>query len=208
MPRQLQTRLLSTCTFVLAVAFLSAQAQPKHDKVVTNLDGGVFMETDGSFPDGPCFRVKGRMDAPKFFENLKREDTLSGTLYRRGNDIVTNFPPYLQLSLVIFDLPCDTSLHYTGSRLYLTDALIRTLRLSFYWKRGLDMRPARGIIARHFEISPVGSFYQGIKDPPPQRYEWFLDFDVPGEGVPLTDSLVLILRTPDQHIVARTAARL
>jgi hypothetical protein len=26
--------------------------------------------------------------------------------------------------------------------------------------------------------------------------------------VPLTDSLVLVLRTPDHHIVARTAARL
>lgn len=208
MPRRLQTRFLSACVLVLAVAFLSAKAQPKHEKVITNLDGGVFMETDGSFPDGPCFRVKGRMDAPDFFENLRREDTLSGSLYRRGNDIVTNFPAHLQLSMVIFDMPCDTALHHTGSRVYLTDALIRTLRLSFYWKRGLEMRPARGIVARDFEVSPIGRYYQGVANPPPQRYEWLLNFDVPADGVPLTDSLVLILRTPDQHIVARTAARL
>lgn len=208
MPRRLQTRFLSCCTLALAAAIFSAEAQPKRDKVVTNLDGGVFLETDGSFPDGPCFRVKGRMDAPDFFENLKREDTISGTLYRRGNDIVTKFPPHLQLSLEIFDLPCDTSLHHTGSRVYLTDAIMRTLRLSFYWKHGLDMRPARGIIARNFEVSPIARYYQGVTNPPPQRYEWSLEFDVPGDGVPLTDSLVLVLRTPDQHIVARTAARL
>ena len=193
---------------MFTAAIFSAAAPTKHDKVVTNLDGGVFLETDGSFTGGPCFRVKGRMDAPDFFDNLKREDTLSGTLYRRGNDIVTDFPQHLQLSLVIFDMPCDSTVQRGGSRLYLTDALIRTLRLSFYWKRGLEMRPARGIVARNFEVSAIASRYQGVANPPPQRYQWSLDFDVPSDGVPLTDSLVLILRTPDQRIIARTAARL
>ena len=126
----------------------------------------------------------------------------------RGNDIVTNFPGKLELTLVIFDMPCDMSLRHAGAHVYLTDEMIRSLRLSFYWKRGLEMRPARGISVKSLEVSPIARYYQGAADPPPQRYEWLLDFDVPSEGVPLTDSLVLVVRTPDHHIVARTAARL
>ena len=208
MPRRPPSRHLACWTLVFAAALLPAGAQPKHDKTVTNLDGGVFLETDGAFPGGACFRVKGRLEAPQFFENLKREDTTSGTLYRRGNDIITNFPGQLELSLAIFDMPCDLKLQHTGGRSYLTDEMIRSLRLSFYWKRGLEMRPAKGISVKSFEVSPIARYYQGAADPPPQRYEWMLDFNVPSDGVPLTDSLVLVLRTPDHHIVARTAARL
>jgi len=206
MPRRLQTTFLACWAAVLAAALFPAGAQSKHDKSVTNFDGGIFLDTDGALPSGACLRVKGRVDAPEFFVNLRREDTRSGTLYRRGNEVVTNFPDQLQLRLLIADAPCERA-QRPGTRVYLTDEMIRSLRLSFYWKRGLEMRPARGVAAGRIEISPVTTYYQG-PDPPPQRYEWLIDFDVPSEGVPLTDSLVLILRTPDRHIVARTAARM
>jgi len=207
MPRRLQNTFLACWAALVGAALFPAGAQSNRAKSVTNFDGGIFLETDGALPGGACFRVKGRVDAPEFFVNLRREDTRSGTLYRRGNDVITNFPEQLQLRLMIFDMPCDSTLKHIGSRVYLTDEMIRSLRLSFYWKRGLEMRPARGVTAGRLEVSPVETYYRG-PDPPPQRYEWLIDFDVPSDGVPLTDSLVLVLRTPDRHIVARTAARL
>lgn len=206
MPRRVQNTFHACWAVILAAALFPAGAQSRRDKSVTNFDGGIFLETDGQLPSGACLRVRGRMDAPEFFTNLRREDTRSGTLYRRGNDVVTNFPEQLELRLVISDIPCDPKQH-PGERVYLTDEMIRSLRLSFYWKRGLVMRPARGVAAGRLEVSPVANYYQG-PDPPPQRYEWLIDFDVPSEGVPLTDSLVLVLRTADHRIVARTAARL
>jgi hypothetical protein len=42
----------------------------------------------------------------------------------------------------------------------------------------------------------------------PKRFIWSYEFGIPGAGVPLTDSLVLIFRTADGHIAARVAARL
>jgi hypothetical protein len=45
------------------------------------------------------------------------------------------------------------------------------------------------------EISPIPQVFEGTADPPPQRYEWLLRFDVPSDGVPLLDSLVLMMRT-------------
>ena len=203
-------RSLACWMLALATAYPPAVAQPKHerDKIVWNYDGGVFLETDGAIPGGACFRVKGRMTAPDFFDNLKREDTTSGTLFRRGNEILTEFPKELQLTIVIFDIPCDPLLRQTGTRVYLTDEMIRTLRLNFYWKRELNLRPARGVVVRDMEVSEIPPMVASATDPPPRRYEWLLRFDVPSDGVPLTDSLVLMMRTPDHHMVARTAARL
>lgn len=205
MPRRLHNTFHACWAVILAAALFPAGAQSTHDKSVTNFDGGIFLDTDGIVPGGACLRVKGRVDAPEFFVNLRREDTRSGTLYRRGNDVVTHFPDQLQLRLVIQD--CDQTVKRDGVRVYLTDEMIRSLRLSFFWKSGVQMRPARGVAAGRLEVSPVATYYQG-PDPPPQRYEWLIDFDVPSEGVPLTDSLVLVLRTPDHRVVARTAARL
>ena len=220
MSYRLPLRSLACWVFVLAVAIPPALAQTRQKKDVWNYDGGVFLETDGSIPGGACFRVKGRLNAPDFFDNLKREDTVSGTLFRRGNDILTEFPKHLQLTIVIFDMPCDLTMPPSGSHPFLTDEVMRTLRLSFFWKHELNMRPVRGIAVENFEritlspLIPAGpqpaaqSTAQQARPPEPPRYEWMLEFDVPAGDVPLTDSLVLMLRTPDHHIVARTAARL
>ena len=36
-------------------------AQTKRAKSVWNYDGGIFLKTDGSLPNGVCFRVSGRL---------------------------------------------------------------------------------------------------------------------------------------------------
>jgi hypothetical protein len=215
MPYRLPLRSLACWVFALAAA-TPALAQSKRDKNVWNYDGGIFLETDGAIPGGACFRVKGHVTSPDFFANLKREDTTSGTLFRRGNDILTEFPKDLQLTIVIHDMPCDPMRKQLGARAYLTDDMIRALRLSFFWKHELNMRPVRGIAVEDFERSELAPLIptapqpvaQSRADPLPHHYEWLLRFDVPAGGVPLTDSLVLMMHTPDHHIVARTAARM
>src|SRR5271170_7129445 len=122
------------------------------DKTVWNYSGGVLLETDGSLPDGPCFRLTGKVTEPEFFENLKREDSNSGTVYRRGNEIVTEFPRALHLTFLMYDMPCDNQLKAIGSRVYLNRALMGKLHLGFFWKRGTELRPASGVALKTFEI--------------------------------------------------------
>src|SRR5208282_4846070 len=116
-----------------AAPFLHAQVkqtQGKHEKTVWNFDGGISLITDGSIPDGPCFRLTGRMFAPEFFENLKRVDSELGTVYRRGNDVVSEFPEKMQLHFMMYDMPCSDQIQAAGIRVYLTRALMESLRLS------------------------------------------------------------------------------
>lgn len=188
-----------------AVPFLSAQP---HTKTVWNYDGGLLMMTDGSLPSGPCFRLTGRATAPDYFENLKREDSDLGTLIHRGHDIVTEFPDQLHVSFLMYDLPCDFQLHQATTRVYLTRAMVGTLRLSFYWKHGMKMRPAAGVVPAHFETRRIQPYASEFADKLPEKLEWLFEFDVPSAGVPVTDSLVVILRTPDGRIAARAAARM
>src|SRR5260370_42155796 len=95
--------------FLVGAAAASLR-QANSGKTAENYDRGVFFRTDGSLPNGVCFRVSGGMDAPEFLHHLKRIDDERGTLYRRRPPTVTDFPDELLLSLSIHDHPCAPGL--------------------------------------------------------------------------------------------------
>jgi hypothetical protein len=202
--------------FLLFAPVLSAQSQtqkpPKEQKpaprTVWNFNGGVLFQTDGSAPGGACFRLSGRLTAPQFFDDLKRIDDDTGTQYRRGTEILTQFPDQVLLSFVIRDFPCPNQLQHTGSRTYLTRALVSSMHLYLYWKRGIDLRSIEKASEEHFSVERVVPYAAELSAQLPERLEWFYQLAVPSAGVPLTDDLVLVLRGPDGRIAARVAARL
>jgi hypothetical protein len=183
-------------------------AQPNHEKSVWNYDGGILLVTDGAVGQGPCFRLSGKVSAPDFFDNLKRVDTNSGTLFRRGHDLVTEFPEQVHLTFVIYDMPCMNSLNQPVTRGYLTRNIMSSLQVGFFWKRGLDVRLATGVVQKHAEVRQVQAYAHEYAGQLPAKYEWWYEFDVPSSGVPVTDSLVIVLRTQDNRFAARVAARM
>lgn len=196
------------CLIFLAAPPLSGWAHAPREKTVWNYDGGVVLQTDGDIPDGPCFRLNGRLTADNFFDKLRRVDSSDGTLFRHGNDLVTEFPERMHLTFVLYDFPCDYGLHSAGTRMYLTNAIVSTFRIRFYWKRGMEMRAAREIKMNKAERHLIPAFAGEQSEQLPELFEWWLDFDVPSKGVPLTDSLVLIIYSPDGRILTRVAARM
>ncbi len=200
---------ISIAVLMLLAAFVPfLSAQPNHEKSVWNYDGGLQLLTDGSLPSGPCFRLSGRATAPGYFDNLKRLDTQLGVIIHRGTDIVTEFPAVLHLSFVMYDMPCNNQIQNAGTRTYLTRALVGTLRLNFFWKRGMTLRPGTGVVPRYFETRRVLPYASELAAELPEKFEWFFEFDVPSAGVPVSDSLVVILRAPGGRIAARAAARM
>ena len=186
-----------------------ASAAPASQRSTWNYDGGLLIITDGSMTSGPCFRLSGRVTAFGFFDNLRREDSKTGTIFHRGHDVVTEYPAKLHVSFVLYDQPCDYSLKQAGTRVFLTRAMVGTLRLSFYWKQGLKLRPALGVTAGHFETHRIMPDRVDPAVPDlPEMLEWYFEFDVPSDGVPVTDSLVVVLHQPGGKIAARAAARM
>ncbi len=217
MGRFLQTA-VSAVLFALLMLVPAATANQERQKPrkkeksirkdVMNFDGGIFFETDGSLSDITCFRVSGRATAPHFFEGLKRIDDAHGTQYQRGQAVLTEFPEELNISLVIVDFPCPAQLEKPGPRRYLTKEMMLALRFSFYWKRNLELRHIENLKQITARAEPIEPYNTEIKDDLPKRYRWFLEFTIPSAGVPLTDRVVLMIRTADGRTAARVAARL
>jgi hypothetical protein len=186
---------------------------PKKEKTpapkgVWNYDGGVFFETDGHIPNGACFRLAGRLTAPGFFDDFKRLDGENGAEFHRGPESVTHFPDQLALSFRISDFSCSTQLHNAGLQVYLTREQMNSLRLALYWKRGVALRPIENFTRTHSSVESVAPYAPALAAQLSQRFRWSYEYSVPSAGVPLTDSLVIVVRTQDGRIAARVAARL
>jgi hypothetical protein len=208
-------KIVTTVALLFLAGAASAQTRrdkqdkrDKHEKAVWNYDGGVFLETDGSLPNGVCFRVAGRVTSGNFFDNLKRFDDDNGTIYRRGTEAVTQFPDLVKLSFAIHDRSCSTGLQNVGTRTYLTREMMSTMKLSLYWKRGVELQPVKKITEKYYSVEPITPYATNLASELPERFVWTYELGIPSAEVPITDSLVLIFRTPDGRIAARVAARM
>ena len=191
---------------------LSAQKPPKDikplGKTVWNLEGGAFFTTDGRVPDGPCFRITGQATAPGFFDRLKRIDDDSGTRYLRGTEAVTEYPPKLDISILLHDLPCSFLLKDKTFEPPLTKEIVGKLRLKLYWKRGVELRPTAPFVDPVLHVKALEPNIKPDANDLQERFEWNFTFGLPSEGVPIDNSLVLLFETADGAIAARTSARL
>jgi hypothetical protein len=194
-----------------ALAMICAALAFAGDKSVWNYEGGLFVITNGSIPKGPCFRLAGRVTSGDFFDHLKRFDKESGTIFRRGAEPVENFPQQLTLSFVVhdwYDQTCPPRDENPDAPKRLTRAMMSSLHLFLYWKHGVELRPVGEVERKYFGIRAIIPEAAARIHDLPEQLEWAYEYIVPSAGVPLTDSLVLVLRDAENHIVARVAARL
>lgn len=198
--------------FLCSTAAAQSKKQSKRPKPVEtdvrNYYGGVFLIGDGAIPNGPCFRINGRVTSAEFFNELKSFNSENGVTFRRGTEEVNEFPDRLLLSLTLRDQPCPTGLQPVGTGVYLTEETMKSLKLSLYWKHGLELRPANKISVLQLTANPIEPYAKDLAQELPKRYLWSYELGVPAAAVPLTDSLVLIFRTSEGRIAARVAARL
>ena len=110
----------AACLLLLAATPQVGDAQPAREKATWNYDGGVQLVTDGAIVNGPCFRLTGRLKAPQFFDNLRRVDSSTGTLFRRGNEIVTEFPERMELSFELVRLAVQRQTRGSGNHAHLS----------------------------------------------------------------------------------------
>ena len=203
--------LVLACPSSLPQAAGAARPKAVHGKTVWNYDGGVYLVTDGGIPGGPCFRLNGRVTAPIFFDGLKRIDFANAeTVFRRGDDDVTEYPAAVLLEFFFHDQLCPEAYDPASSlspRSFLTREMVSKLKLNLYWKHGVDLRPIEGVSRKYFSVQVRAPNVQGVPDVA-ERLEWSYAYAVPSAGVPLTDSLVLVIRTQDDRIAARVAARM
>jgi hypothetical protein len=202
--KQLIARLLALSLFSCMPAN-SAAAQSKGERVFTN---AVPFITDGGIPGGPCMRISGDITAPDFFIGLTRISTPDGFEFRRGKELVTEFPQELILYLYIRDMPCLGGVEAGAPRRFLTQQIVGALAVRFYWKRSFTLRPLKNVTRTKASALPLAPLSNQDTGDPVERFVWRFEFAVPSAGVPLTDHLVIVLRTAEGKLAARVSARL
>ncbi|HEY1422438.1 MAG TPA: hypothetical protein VGF20_03225 [Candidatus Acidoferrum sp.] len=206
--RALQSRIEDHTDSKIAAKENSKKNHKPSKPTVWNLDGGVFFATDGHLPNGSCFRLSGHMTAPDFFDDLRRIDTDDGTTYKLHNKPVSTYPSELLLTVHLLDFPCAVDLKDSEIRPPLTPELMSTLRLNFFWKDGVAMRPVVGSKRTNASARRLVPYSIDAASELAPRFEFNYLFTVESDSVPLTNDLVLIIENEDHKIAARTAARL
>src|SRR5215813_13974376 len=139
----------------------NAKKPPKGGKrTVWNLDGGIFFATDGHLANGSCFRLSGQMTSGEFFDGLRRVDDADGTTYLLRDQVVTDYPQELSVTVHLLDYPCTLDLKDTAVRPPLTREMVGTLRLNFFWKDGVHLRSvedSRRIAASARRLAPFAT---------------------------------------------------
>ncbi len=113
------------------------------------------MITDGALVNGPCFRLSGRATSSHFFDNLRRVDSNTGTIYRRGNDLITEFPERLTLSFEMYDWPCPDKLQPAAARTRLDQNGDEFAADEFLLETWDGAASAPGIVRTHAEAQPI-----------------------------------------------------
>src|SRR5579863_2718471 len=125
------------------------------EKNIWNYDGGIYFQSDGDLPNGPCFRISGRVIANDFFQELKRIDfDDADTVFRRGKENVTEFPERVRLEFTVKDFPCSLKVDEPPTRGYLTRPEIEKLRVALYWKNGVDLHGVEQVAKPQFFVHP------------------------------------------------------
>ena len=167
----------------------SGAPEPNHERNVFNYEGGLFLQTNGAVPNGPCFRISGHVAAPAFFDNLKRVDTDMGATFRRGSENVTHFPDSISLQFVVFDhydATCPPQVENTSGTPHLTRAMMASMHLYLYWKHGVELRPITNVVPKYFSVDPImptasaraASHGMAL----PEKLAWSYEFAVPSAG--------------------------
>jgi len=151
-----------------------------------------------------CLILDGDVVAGDFFDGLQSHKTSSGIAFRKGSEKVEAYPPKMTVRIYAALGVCSekerSSEGSTVKQAHFDEELMRSLVFDGAWKHGFDEKKA--------ELGPVVEGRISNPTPFPTDREWWeYEFDVRSDGVRLSDSLVIILQSPDGRLLARLSGR-
>jgi hypothetical protein len=155
---------------------------------------GIFLYGAGACPP-PQSRIEDRINKPETPQKKKSPKVPKRTVWNLDGG-------------VFFATEGHRDLKDTVVRPPLTPEIISALRLHFYWKDGVALRPVDSSKRTNASVTRLAPFAKQAEDELAPRFQWNYTFTIQSAGVPLTNDLVLIIESEDHKIAARTAARL
>jgi hypothetical protein len=191
---------LSPPTRASGPQFLPLPDEAKHGKTLPL--GMDFLRADDL-----CLILYGDIEAGDFFDHLRGRRTANGIEFHKGTQDVETFPENLIVKVIavlgagsVRERASEVG-DVSSKNVRLNEGFMRSVTFDGSWKQGFAERPA--------ELGPVAE--GRIRNPIPatnDRDWWEYEFKVRSEGISLSNSLVIVMQSPDGKMVARLSARL
>jgi hypothetical protein len=173
----------------------SASASPK-DKTIFDM----FVPVAPQHIQGNsyCGNLGGALSADDFFDGLVRIEDHHAVEFRKYSQPIREFPSQVAVALAGNFTPCamptkgphvDFVRPGNGSSPQQVNEFINGLRFTAVWKNRYGIQPVRGFSVT--KTAPADNKF-GLNDQIPWRFA----FQVPSQGVPLTDQLVISVYAP------------
>ena len=149
-----------------------------------------------------CLMLGARAVAGDFFKDFRARDTREGRTFQKHGKAVKSFPERLTVKI---DAGLDScvggkALDCDRCDLRLNNEFMNSLQFEAYWKHGFDTQKADIDVLRAEQSNDLASIA-------PRAKLWKYELLVKSENVPLTDSLVVIVLTPNGRIVSRLSGK-
>lgn len=210
MDRLMRQRLSGFC-LALLLCTLERATLAKQIRSVNRLTGELSMGPGFTRLGGTCMAFGALLSAGEFFQRLRVEQTATGPEYWNGPHRVTKFPSELTVNVLTYLWPCSKP---DSTEAISTKAILQELRWTIEWKTKMKMRPVAGIDLKLIRLS-ADEFAERIGTPaypslPTKEGSefWNVTLEIHGQDVPLSDSLVLLVRTDTGKQVARFSGHL
>ena len=150
-----------------------------------------------------CLMIGARAVSGEFFRGIQTKRKNGEPVYRKKGKVITVFPRRLTVYIDAgFDRctgpgpkDCDRcDFRFSAS-------FMDSLRFEAYWKHGFDTQKAElGVLSteKSNDLSRLA----------PNAELWKYALSIESENVPLTDSLVIIVLSPDGRVVSRLSGKL
>jgi hypothetical protein len=151
-----------------------------------------------------CLMLGATAAAGDFFKDLRARDTSEGRTFQKHAKVVRSFPERLTVKIVAGldscvgnkkELDCDRC------EFRLNDEFMSSLQFEAYWKHGFDMQKAEVEVLSAERSNDLARVEPSAK-------LWNYELSVKSENIPLSDSLAVVILTPDGRVVSRLSGRL
>ena len=199
--KQRCARLLLACAVcpVLLALPSSIRSQQKKTlayKRIVPIDDAIF--ADGKL----CVPLAVAMTSGDFFDGLKTAEASSGRRFYKHARTITEFPAQMTIFIRASMLPCSQFPYIPVSGDDARD-FMGALDFTLEWQSHFERRPVEILSAR--VVSPGPSVWPENQKPIPV---WSYIFTVKTERVPLTDDLIITMRSETSKLVSRMGVHL
>ena len=189
-----------------SLSFSPAQAY-SHPSLQANQNKKLSLGVDFLRGDDGCLTVYGDVEAGEFFNHLHSKKTANGTEFAIGSRLVKTFPDRLMVRVIAEVGTCSAEQHSSEGvniprwTVRLDEEFMKSITFEGWWKRAFDEKLA--------ELGPVAEGRIPTPTLVPSSNDWWqYEFEVRAEDVSLSDSLVILIHSPNGKMVARLSARL